>query len=202
MLRAVRRSGVILSVLLGGLILEEGPSLARDSEGAWEVGAYTTFSTYSGVTEIEAAFPGFGLRGGYHFKAIHELEVDLDRVDSDHKKDSTIQFEIFKTAVNYVRNYLPKGKEKMAPFITFGLGTIKVTREQDPAAPGTDAKVDHSSTMLRLGGGLKYFYTPKVGFRFDSKIYHWRGDDVVVPRKGHYSFDLTLAATFLFGGEK
>lgn len=202
MLRAGRRPGVILLVLLGGVCLNGGQAQARDSDRSWEVGVYTSGSTFSGATEINSAFPGFGVRGGYHFKAIHELEFDFDKADADHKEDQTITFDISKSSISYVRNFLAKGKEKMTPFITFGLGKIKVTREQDPAPPGSDKRQDRTSSLLRLGGGLKYFYTPHVGLRFDAKIFHWRGDDVVVPRQGFYTFDATLAVAILLGGSK
>jgi len=166
-------------------------ALARDTEKSWEFGAYVLSSKYAGGTFMDTGI-GWGARGGYHFKAIHELEGSFDLVSSNNSKVSSINYDVTKISADYLRMFFIKGHEKMIPFTTFGLGTIGIDN-------GTDSI---SSTTIRFGGGFKYFIKPHGGFRFDLKGYHWHGDGTVVNRDPFFSVDFTFAATFLVGGGK
>ena len=63
---------VILAAALG-----PAPVFALDTEKSWEFGAYVVSSKYAGGSHIDTGV-GWGARGGYHFKAMHELEGSYD----------------------------------------------------------------------------------------------------------------------------
>ncbi len=191
MRRARRRSGIILMILLAGTVLGSPGALARNSDGAWEFGAYFVNSKFDNSSEI-ADNQGFGVRGAYNFKAVHELEIDFDSASGEHADIQGIDFEVKKYTVNYVHNFLPKQNEKWAPLVIFGLGKITVD-------DGTDSI---NRTVLRAGGGFRYFFTPHIGLRLDAKIFRWRGEPPVTPAPSFFSFDATLGVTFAFGGAK
>jgi hypothetical protein len=186
------RTPLALVVLILGTVLGQSDALARDSDKSWEFGAYALVSRYAAASRIDNGF-GFGARGGYHPKAIHELEGSLDRTSADNTKLSSISYDITKLSVDYLRIFLLKGREKIAPFAAFGVGVTNV----DNGADSTTA------TSYRAGGGFKYYFKPRAGFRFDIKIYRWHGDGTVLPRDDpFFSVDATFAATFLVGGAK
>ena len=180
-----------LLILVLGSAWSRSASLARDSDKSWEFGAGLMTSRYAGGSNIDNG-TGWTVRGGYHFKAIHELEGTFDRSSADDLHVTGLSYDITKLSVDYLRNFLVKGHEKMTPFAFFGLGIMKLDNHTDSM----------STESERFGGGFKYFIKPHGGFRFDVKIFHWHGDDKVAPRDPFFSMDVTLAATFLVGGAK
>jgi len=165
--------------------------MARDTEKSWEFGAFVLASKYAGGTKIGNGV-GWGGRGGYHFKAIHELEGSFDSTSANNSRVSSITYDVTKFSADYLRMFLIKGHDKMIPFATFGLGILGIDN-------GTDSL---TSSAIRFGGGFKYFIKPRGGFRFDLKAYHWHGDGVLVNRDPFFSVDFTFAATFLVGGSQ
>lgn len=186
-----KRFVLVLPVLTLVLLLGPNLAVARDADKTWEFGPYAMVSRYSNSTLMDST-QGFGVRGGYHLKAIHEIEVDLDMATADHAKISGIQFDVTKFGVGYIRNFLIKGHEKMTPFANFGLGWVTVD-------DGSDSE---GSTVYRVGGGFKYWFTPHVAFRFDGRIWRWHGNGEVVVRDPFYSFDAVFGMSFLMGGAK
>lgn len=186
-----RRFVPVLLVLALALLLGPPVAVARDADKSWEFGPYTMLSRYNNATLFKSAL-GFGARGAYHLKAIHEIEVDFDMATADHAKLQNIQFDVTKFGVGYVRNYMIKGHDKMTPFANFGLGWVTVD-------DGTDSE---GSTVYRGGAGFKYWFTPHVGFRFDARIWRWHGKGEVVLRDPFYSFDAVFGMSFLMGGTK
>ena len=182
---------LVLLALALATALAAPDAIARDTDKSWEFGAYAMASRYSNSTDFDSA-PGFGIRGGYHLKAIHEFEADFDTATADHSIPPDIQFDVTKFGASYLRMFLIKGHERMTPFATFGLGFMTVD-------DGTDSE---SSAVYRAGGGFKYWFTPHVGLRFDARIWRWHGKGEVVLRDPFYSFDATLGVTFLAGGTK
>jgi hypothetical protein len=188
---ARRRVLPALLVLFLAAAFCHADAMARDTEKSWEFGAYILSSKYAGGTEIDNGV-GWGARGGYHVKAIHELEGSFDLVSASNSRVSGITYDVTKFSADYLRIFFIKGHEKMIPFATFGLGIIGIDS-------GTDSL---TSTTIRFGGGFKYFIKPHGGFRLDVKGYRWHGDGTVVNRDPFFSMDITLAATFLVGGGK
>lgn len=192
MLSAPRRPLVPVLLALAIALLAGPPvAVARDAEKTWEFGPYAMVSRYNNATNFKST-PGFGARGAYHLKAIHEIEVDFDKATADHAQLKNIQFDVTKFGAGYVRNFLIKGHEKMTPFAMFGLGWVTVD-------DGTNSE---GSTVYRTGGGFKYWFTPHVGFRFDARIWRWHGNGVVVVQDPFFSLDAILGMTFLTGGTK
>jgi len=188
---SARRSPLAPLVLILGIAAGRTDALARDTAKSWEVGGYTLISKYAGGTHIDNGF-GFGVRGGYHLKDIHELEGSLDRTSADATNQPGVSDDLTKFNIDYLRIFLVKGHEKMTPFASFGVGLVKVDN-------GTESD---SSTAYRIGGGFKFYFKPRVAFRFDVKAYRWHGDGNVVPRDPFFSMDAAFGVAFLVGGAK
>ena len=186
-----RRTLLAPLVLLLGIVSIRNDALARETDKSWEFGAYVPVSRYAAATDIDIGTE-FGVRGGYHFKAIHLIEGSFDSVSADHVNLPGVKFDVHKFNVDYVRVFFVKGHEKMTPFASFGVGALNVDR-------GTDTG---SSTAYRAGGGFKFFFKPRVGFRFDVKVYRWHGDGDVLQGRSFFAMDSTFGATFLVGGAK
>jgi Outer membrane protein beta-barrel domain len=178
-------------VLILGIAGSRTDTLARDTEKSWEFGANALVSRYAAASTLDNGF-GFGVRGGYHPKAIHELEGSLDRASADSTELAGVSYDITKLNFDYLRIFLVKGHEKMTPFASFGLGLTNVD----------NGSKSSTATSYRTGGGFKYFFKPRVGLRFDVKVYRWHGDNHVLPGQPFFSMDATLGATFLVGGAK
>lgn len=189
----VPRRRIVPVLLVLAVILIAGPplALARDTDKSWEFGPYTMISRYSNSTNFDSAL-GFGARGAYHLKAIHEIEVDFDTATAEHATLQNVEFDVTKFGAGYLRNFMLKGHEKMTPFALFGLGFVTVD-------DGTDSE---SSAVYRAGGGFKYWFTPHVGFRFDARIWRWHGKGEVAVRDPFYCADAVFGMTFLAGGAK
>jgi hypothetical protein len=188
-MQRARRRPAILAIVILGTALVTPPILARDTDRSWEAGAYFQYITVDNSSGLEEA-PGFGVRGGYHLKAIHELEIDFDSATADDQVIDGLEYDIQKYSFGYLRNFLVKGHDRVVPFAAFAIGIIDYDN-------GTEGD---SSIFYRFGGGFKYYFTPRVGFRFDLKPYRWRGDGVVIPRSPFWTFDATAGVTFLLGG--
>ncbi len=187
--RAFRRTGVALFILVLGVIGSTTTAFARNEDGSWEVGAYFFNSSYDNESGIEDS-QGGGIRGAYHFKAKHALEIEIDDSTADHRLVPGLEIDSFKYSLSYVHNHFIKGHEKAIPYTSFGVGIIEID----------DGTSSDDSTFYKIGGGVRYWSTDHFGIRFGAKIYRWHGNGTVTPSKGFFSFDITLGATFLFGG--
>ena len=182
---------VASAVLIVGIAAGCTRALARDTEKSWEVEPFVLLGRYANATDFDTGY-GYGVRGGYHLKAIHELELCLDWASADHKERPGVTVDISKYSFDYARILLIKGHEKMTPYATFGLGVINID-------DGTDSA---DSTTFRAGGGFKYYFNPHLGMRFDVKLYRWHGNGHVTTSDPFFSVDATLGMNFLFGGPK
>lgn len=182
---------LVVPILMLATALGAGASYARDSEKQWEFGAFGTESRYSNSTNVKSA-GGYGLRVGYHLKANVEFELDYDKASSDSVNVANVSYDITKYVPTVLRIFHPKGHDKMAPFVVFGLGRL-----------GIDSQAaSENSTVYKAGGGMKYFFSPHIGIRFDAFLWRWHGHGEILPRNPFYSFDANLGVTFLFGGAK
>ena len=191
MQRTWRRGVVFLAVILIRLTLGREVAFAAFDDKVWEVGGYTGESTFANSSNIGDALV-WGARGAYYIKAAHGIELDLDFGSAGTTGRGNVDFDLAKIGVNYIHNLQLKGREKAVPLVLFGVGRITVDN-------GTS---DASSTVLRAGGGVRYFYTPRLSLRVDGRIYHWRGDGEVNAREGYFSFDLTVGLSVLLGAAK
>ena len=186
-----RRIVPVLLVLALVISLGASDATARNTDKSWELGAYAMVSRYSNSTDFDTA-PGFGVRGGYHLKAIHEFEAEFDVATADHAVLPNVEIDLTRYGASYLRTFPLKGHEKMLPFALFGLGFMTVD-------DGTDSE---SSAVYRAGGGFRYWFTPNVAFRFDARIWRWHGNGDVVVRDPFYSFDATFGMSFMIGRTK
>jgi len=179
------------AILIVGIAAGCTRTLARDTEKSWEVEPYVLVGRYANAADIDTGF-GYGVRGGYHLKAIHELELSLDWVSADDTELPGVTIDISQYSFDYARILLIKGHEKMTPYVTMGLGLIKVD-------DGTESA---DSTAYRAGGGFKYYFQPRLALRFDAKVYRWHGNGHVTSSDPFFSLDISLGMSFLFGGPK
>jgi outer membrane protein with beta-barrel domain len=179
------------AILIVGIAAGCTRTLARDTEKSWEVEPYVLVGRYANAADIDTGF-GYGVRGGYHVKAIHELELSLDWVSADDTELPGVTIDVSQYSFDYARIFLIKGHDKMTPFASFGLGIINVD-------DGTESA---SSTSYRVGGGFKYYWQPRFALRFDVKVYRWHGNGHVTTSDPFFSMNVGLGVSFLFGGTK
>ena len=184
-----RRAGLAIVIL--GIALRAPEVSARDTDKSWEVGAYLSYMTVDNSSGLKEG-SGFGVRGGYHIKALHQIEVDIDALTADHQTVPGLQYDIQKIGAGYLRNFMVKGHDKVVPFAAFGIGLMSYDN-----GTGSD-----SSIFYRFGGGFKYYFSPRVGLRLDMRPYRWRGDGPVISRSPFWSWDASLGVSVLFGGAK
>ncbi len=185
------RFALVLPILVLAVALGMGAAFARDTEKQWEFGAYGVDSRFSNSSNLKSSV-GYGLRFGYHVKANSEFELDYDSLSTDSTNLANVSYDVDKYVATYLRIFQPKGRQKMAPFVVFGLGRM-----------GLDSQgTSENSTVYKTGGGLKYFISPRIGIRFDVLFWRWHGHGDLVSRDPFYSADADLGVTFLLGGAK
>lgn len=202
MLRALHRTGIILAFLSSGAALGTGNALARGGDGTVEVGPYVSYSRFSNTSGIDES-PGGGVRLNVYFSTLHSLEFDLDGGSESHEEANLkIRSLTDKIGIHYVRNYTPKGSQKMSPFVAFGVGRIFVVKRVENVALGTVTEGRDGANYLSVSGGVRYFYTPRVALRIDAKMYRWQGVGVTGAQDAFFSLDVTAGVSFLLGSEK
>lgn len=179
-------AGVILGAALGGDV-----AFARINDGTWEVGGYVANEKFSNSAELKDVL-ALGARGAYFIKANHGVEIDFDTGSGDSRTTGGPSVDVTRLTVGYIHNITLKGKDKFTPFVKFNYGKIDLDN-------GTDSA---SRNLIGVGGGFRYFYTPRVALRLDGRIYRWRGDGDVVPSTSFYSFDLMVGVSFAIGSAK
>ena len=187
--RTFRRAGVVMFLLVLVAIGSAATAFARNEDGSWEVGAYIFNSSFDNESNIDDA-QGGGIRAAYHLKAQHVLEIEIDSATGDDRFLPGVEVDTLKYSLSYLHNHFVKGHEKAIPFTSFGVGIIDVD----------NGMLSADSTFYQLGGGVRYWSTDHFGIRFGGKIYRWRGDGGIAQSKGFFSFDISIGATFLFGG--
>ncbi len=189
-MRAVvcRRAG--LAAVLGVAVLAgtvETPAGVEDR--SWEIGADVFNTSFGNSSNIDDAL-GFGVRGAYAIRAAHALEFSVDQATGDHATASGVEFDVLKYSLDYLHNFILKRSQSVAPFVTLGYGIL----EADDGTSTTD------SSVIRFGGGSRFFVSPRFAIRVGAVMYHWNGDGGSIPRESFFSFDLLVGASFVFGG--
>jgi Outer membrane protein beta-barrel domain len=189
---------LVLSVAVGGapaLAAAEAPPPAQAKShrepGKWEAGAYAIFSHHDIASTIENT-KGAGIRVGYGFSKTGEVELDLDKGRGDSHTLPGVKVDVSTISVNYLRNYSPKARAALKPFLIFGAGVITVDN-------GADSK---ETELLRAGGGLRYLFGSRIAARFDISGLSWYGDKQVTARTRLYTFEAKLGISIFFGSPK
>jgi thiamine phosphate synthase YjbQ (UPF0047 family) len=94
-----------------GAALSVDTAHARNEDGSWEMGAYIMNSGFDNDSNFDDAFGG-GIRGAYHFKAAHALEVDYDVSEAEDSFNSARNIDITKLGIGYMHNFFVRGHEK------------------------------------------------------------------------------------------
>ena len=185
-----RRCAFGLAAAAGLAALTAAPAAAADFAQQWEVGAYLVQTIYDNDSTISDTL-GWGVRGGYHFKPQHGVELIYDIESADESsRVSTGTFDITKATVNYVHDLKTKKPDaKVGAFLLFGGGKMLYDKGDD----------SESATLLQTGGGVRVKMTKHIALRFDGKVFHYHGDSVLIPRDGFFGFDIDAGVSFFFG---
>jgi hypothetical protein len=142
------------------------------------------------------------VRLNLYSSAVHSFEFSLDGGSEDHQEPNLkIRFLTDKVGLHYMRNYTPKGSQKSSPFVAFGVGRLSVARRTQNISSGVVTHERDGANYLSIGGGFRFFFTPRAALRMDARTYRWRGDGLTTPREPFFSFDLTVGVSFLLGSE-
>jgi hypothetical protein len=185
----VRRPLIVAAVLGLAFVAGTAPTQARGDDRSWEVAASVSNTSYSNESNIDDSL-GFGLRAAYYFRAAHALEFAIEQATGDHTSLPGVEFDVLQYSFNYMHNYLLKRSETISPYIALGYGWL----EADDGASSSD------SSVVRIGGGARFFVSPRFAIRLDALVFHWNGDGGAIPRDSFYSFNLGVGASFVFGG--
>jgi hypothetical protein len=192
MQRAWRRvSGLVVIAVMAWL--GSGNARADEFAGKWEVGGDLLSTTIDNDTTIDDGF-GWRARGAYHFTKTHTAELTFDSVSADSNlKTSSLSYDLTKIIVSYLAALKSKKPDsKISAFALFGIGRIDYDN-------GFDSEV---STVFQTGGGIRIKFAKSWAFRVDGRIWHFHGDNVIIPRDGFFSFDLAAGVSYIFGKGK
>ncbi len=131
-------SAIVLMFLLSS------PARASIGKGNSEVGVDF------GLVNVDESGPVLGMRGGYHFTDLFQLEGQISMFSFD-DEELGIEFDgdVRTIMVNGVFNFHPR--PNIVPYALIGIGTTDV--EIDILG----FKFDESDTTIRYGGGARFF---------------------------------------------
>jgi hypothetical protein len=166
------------------------PAAAIDLTKTWEIGADLVNTIHNNNSTMDDVL-GYRVRGAYHFNKSHGVEVTAQFQDpGSNQQDNNITFHTHKYVLNYVVTLKSKKPDsKISAFIDLGVGKFIY----DNGDQGD------KSTVVQAGGGVRYFFSKSWALRFDGLLWHWHGDQVVVPRHGFFAFDLAVGVSCVFG---
>jgi len=116
----------------------------------------------------------YGARLGYNLTGKLQLELQLSHTetafvtgdDDGHLFGPDAEEEFGGLDIDYALGYLTFnfGRRRAVPYITLGAGVAKL----DPEIAGTSEETRFTAS---LGAGVKIFFTPSFGLRFDGRGY-------------------------------
>jgi len=114
----------------------------------------------------------YGARLGYNFTSLFEGELEYSRSDTSLQSNPdrgnapsrqlgglNIQYFMANSTFNF-------GHSRLVPYFSIGLGAANLF----PRITGVRTPSDTRFTM-GIGGGVKYFFDPHFGLRFDARFY-------------------------------
>jgi opacity protein-like surface antigen len=151
----------IISLFAVFVLMVSTPALASIGEGNTEVGVDFGLTNFDSNTSDETGLT-MGVRGGYHFTDLFELEGQIASSSADDEVAGTdVDINATSLFVNGVFNFHPT--QNIVPYVLVGIGTTDV--EVDVA--GTE--FDDSATATQAGFGSRFFFGPskKVAVRVE-----------------------------------
>jgi len=116
----------------------------------------------------------YGARLGYNLNSTFQLELQISHTETEFvtgDDDGNLFGRDFEESfgdldIDYVLGYMTFnfGRRRAVPYITLGAGAARL----DPAIRGAR---DETRFTASLGGGVKTFFTPNFGLRFDGRGY-------------------------------
>jgi len=137
------------------------PALASLGQGSTEVGVDLGRTNFDSNTFDEAGLT-MGVRGGYHFTDLFELEGQIASSSADDTiAGLDVDLDATTVLVNGVFNFHPT--QNIVPYVLVGIGTTDVKVDI------SGLKVDDSSTATQAGFGSRFFFgqSKKVGVRVE-----------------------------------
>jgi hypothetical protein len=186
-----RRSLNHLAIVASAAALAATTAGATDLTKTWEIGGGADFNAYANGSEIKDSI-GFGLRGAYHYKARHGVELSLEFAHSDSTQSDIpdVSYDLSKWTIDYLHELKQKKADtKLAGFLIFGVGKFNADSGDDKS----------STTVIEGGGGLRIFMTKRFALRFDGRIWHFHGSDPI-PGGHWFAFDLGAGVSYFLGG--
>jgi outer membrane beta-barrel protein len=115
----------------------------------------------------------YGLRIGYNLTENFQMEFQASRTDTQFVSNNDELFgpgdeNLGDLRIDYLMGYgtFNFGHRRAVPYVTLGAGVARL----DPDVPGRSARRDTRFTAS-LGVGLKAFFNPHFGLRFDGRGY-------------------------------
>jgi len=163
---------------------------ATDLTKTWEIGGLAAYDAYANGSELKDSI-GFGVRGAYHYKARHGVELTLEFAKTDSTvSNSHVSYDVRKWTIDYLHELKQKKADtKLAAFVLFGIGKFNVDSGDASSA----------ATVFEGGGGVRVFMTKRFALRFDGRIWHYHGNDPI-PEGHWFAFDLAAGVSYFLGG--
>src|SRR5215813_2809868 len=127
-------------------------------------------------TDVDVADrPTYGIRLGYNITSKFEVELqgsrtethfetrDRGRLFGNSNTTKLGDLDIDYLLANMTFNF---GHHRVVPYVTIGGGAARLS----PSVPGTTASREYTGTGT-LGAGVKVFFNPHFGIRFDGRYY-------------------------------
>jgi len=185
-----RRSLNHVAIVASLAVLNATTAGATDLTKTWEIGGLAAYNAYANGSEIKDSV-GLGVRGAYHYKARHGVELTVEFAKTDTTvSESDVSYDVRKWTIDYLHELKQKKADtKLAPFLIFGFGKFNVDSGDASSA----------ATVVEGGGGVRVFMTKRFALRFDGRIWHFHGTDPV-PGGHWFAFDLGAGVSFFLGG--
>lgn len=122
----------------------------------------------------------YGGRVGYNFTNLWEMELEYAQSNTDLVLDvhNAPDQRLADLRFQYFMGYLTVnfGSGRFVPYFTIGSGAADLRARASDASTSTDVRYTSA-----IGGGVKIFFIPHFGLRFDGRLYStYLGDTTVV----------------------
>jgi hypothetical protein len=122
----------------------------------------------------------YGGRVGYNFTNLWQMELEYAQSDTSLDLDlrNAPDERLVDLRFQYFMGYLTLnfGQGRFVPYFTIGSGAADLRARASDASTSTDVRYTSA-----IGGGVKIFFIPHFGLRFDGRVYStYLGDSTVV----------------------
>lgn len=135
-------------------------------ERSVEVGGYVFHASFDDESNIDDDV-GFGGRIGFVFVPHHELELSLDRVETDDDLGLGLNVDLTSFKVGYVFNFAPFSH--VSPLLTVGGGFQRLERSEETIFGSIELE-DESDPLAFAGVGIRFFPGNVFNIRLDAQV--------------------------------